>query len=310
LSQNTAAGPNIEKPKPDIEKPNQGQPHKGKVFVAVHAHLDDLPYFAGGLCAKLIAEGYTGYIVRATNDEHSGGSTNAHNILSNESEHAKMAAVLGFKDVFDLYYRNDRMEEISKAEFRGRLLLIYRMVKADTVISFDPEIRAGQGSSGPSSSASNMDHLITGRAASEAASLCGLANEHWEHLEAGFAARRIQERYYMCNSADQPYNRIVDIGPNIEKKIDAIAECKSQGGGNLGSQLRARLATEGKRLPLLGNDDRTADREYIRHFLLEPYRDFAKPHKLQYAERFYYIDDRGPAHSNVDEYVAKNAVRI
>jgi LmbE family N-acetylglucosaminyl deacetylase len=285
---------------PIIEKSNPGQPHKGKVFVAVHAHLDDLPYFAGGLCAKLIAEGYTGYIVRATNDEHSGGSTNAHNILSNEGEHAKMAAVLGFKDVFELYYRNDRMEEISKAEFRGRLLLIYRMVKADTVVSFHPEILTGQ----------HMDHLITGRAAAEAASLCALANEHWEHLEAGFAARRIQERYYFCSSAEQPFNRIVDIGPHMEKKIDAIAECRSQGGGNLGSQLRVRLAQEGKRLPLLGNDDRTADREYIRHFLLDDYRDFAKPNNLQYAERFYYIDDRRPAHSNVDEYVAKNAVRI
>src|SRR5580658_9962913 len=98
-----------------IDKAGSGQPHKGKVFVAVHAHLDDLPYFAGGLCAKLIAEGYTGYIVRTTNDEHSGGSTKAHHILSNEEEDAKMGEVLGFKDVFELYYRNNRMEEISKA---------------------------------------------------------------------------------------------------------------------------------------------------------------------------------------------------
>jgi LmbE family N-acetylglucosaminyl deacetylase len=290
---------------PVIEKTTAGQPHKGKVFVAVHAHLDDLPYFAGGLCAKLIAEGYTGYIVRSTNDEHSGGSANANNILRNEQEHAKMAEVLGFKDVFELYYRNNRMEEISKAELRGRLLLIYRMVKADTVISFHPEGLAGQGFSGQ-----HMDHLVTGRAAAEAASLGALPNEHWEHLEAGFAARPIQERYYVCTSAEQPFNRIVDISPHIEKKIDAIAECKSQGGGNLGSQLRARLAREGKRLPLLGNDDRAADREYIRHFLLDDYRDFAKPHSLQYAERFYYVDDRRPADSKVDEYVAKNAIRI
>ena len=288
-----------------IEKTTAGQPHKGKVFVAVHAHLDDLPYFAGGLCAKLIAEGYTGYIVRTTNDEHSSGGTNAHNILSNEEEHAKMAEVLGFKDVFELYYRNNRMEEISKEELRGRLLLIYRMVKADTVISFHPESLAGQDYSGQ-----HMDHLITGRAAAEAAYLCDLPNEHWEHPEAGFAARPILERYYVCTSAEQPFNRIVDISPHIEKKIDAIAECKSQGGGNLGSQLRGRLAREGKRLPLLGNDDRTADREYIRHFLLDDYRDFAKPNNLKYAERFYYVNDRRLAESKVDEYVAKNAIRI
>jgi hypothetical protein len=42
--------------------------------------LDDIPYFGSGLCAKLIAEGYTGYVVRTTNDEHHGGGTNARNI--------------------------------------------------------------------------------------------------------------------------------------------------------------------------------------------------------------------------------------
>lgn len=281
-----------------IEKAVSGQPHKGKVFVAVHAHLDDVPYFAAGLCAKLIGEGYTGYIVRTTNDEHSGSSTNARNILSNEQEHAKMAAALGFKEVFELYYRNDRMEEISKSDLRGRLMLIYRMLKADTIVSFHPDA-TGQ----------NTDRLITGRMAAEAASLCANANENWEHVEAGFGARPVYECYYLSTSAEAPFNRVVDIGPHIEKKIDAIAECRSQGGGNLGSQLRAQLTQQGKRLPILGNDDRTADREYIRHFLLDPYRDYAKPHGLQYAERFYYVDDRPPRRTKVEEYVAKNAVR-
>jgi LmbE family N-acetylglucosaminyl deacetylase len=285
-------------PHSTVEKTVSGQPHKDKVFVAVHAHLDDVPYFAAGLCAKLMAEGYTGYIVRTTNDEHSGGGTNAHNILSSEQEHEKMAAALGFKDVFEFYCRNDRMEEISKTDLRGRLMLIYRMVKADTVISFHPEA-PGQ----------PADHLITGRAAAEAASLCANASENWEQVEAGFAARPIGERYYFSTTAESPFNRVVDMGPHIEKKIDAIAECKSQGGGNLGSHLRAQLTQQGKRLPLLGDDDRTADREYIRHFLLDPYRDFAKPHNLQYAERFYYIDGRRPSGTKVDEYVAKNAVR-
>lgn len=278
-----------------VEKPVSGQPHKGKVFVAVHAHLDDVPYFAAGLCAKLIEEGYTGYIVRTTNDEHSGGGTNAHNILSTEEEHAKMGAALGFKDVFELYYRTGRMEEISKADLRGRLMLIYRMLKADTVISFHPDA-PGQ----------HADRLITGRVAAEAASMCAQPAEYWEHVEAGFAARPIGERYYFSTGPESTFNRVVDITPHIEKKIDAIAECNS----HLGSQLRASLTKQGKRLPLLGHDDRTADREYIRRFLLDDYREFAKPHGLQYAERFYYVDDRPPSRTKVDEYVAKNAVRV
>jgi LmbE family N-acetylglucosaminyl deacetylase len=281
-----------------IEKAVSGQPHKGKVFVAVHAHLDDIPYFGAGLCAKLIGEGYTGYIVRTTNDEHSGKGTNAQNILSSEQEHEKMAAALGFKDVFELYYRNDRMEEISKSDLRGRLMLIYRMLKADTVISFHPDA-AGQ----------HADHLITGRIAAEAATMCANARENWEHVEAGFAARPVLERYYFCTGAEMPFNRVVDVAPHVEEKIAVIAECRSLGGGNLGSQLRTQLAAQGKRLPLLGNDDRTADREYIRHFLLDKDRDFAKAHGLQFAERFYYFDDRPPGRTKVDEYVAKNAVR-
>ena len=52
-----------------VDRDRADQPHKGKVFVAVHAHLDDLPYYAGGLCLKLINEGYTGYVVRTSNDE-------------------------------------------------------------------------------------------------------------------------------------------------------------------------------------------------------------------------------------------------
>src|ERR1700683_3179876 len=101
-----------------VEKDRPGLPHKGKVFAAIHAHLDDVPYYAGGLCAKLIAEGYTGYLIRTSNDEKSGGGSIARNILATEQEHFKMAAALGFKDVFDLYYRSHRMNEIAPVEIR------------------------------------------------------------------------------------------------------------------------------------------------------------------------------------------------
>src|SRR5947209_9818787 len=119
-----------------VEKDQPGQPHRGKVFVAIHAHLDDVPYFAGGLCAKLMKEGYTGYIVRTGNDEKAGGRSIAENILNNEQEHLKMSAALGFKEVLDLYYRSHRMNEISPVELRCRLICIFRMLKADTLISY------------------------------------------------------------------------------------------------------------------------------------------------------------------------------
>src|SRR5512143_477616 len=54
---------------PFMERPLEGKPHLGKVLLALQAHSDDIPLFAAGTVAKLIEEGYTGYLVRATNDD-------------------------------------------------------------------------------------------------------------------------------------------------------------------------------------------------------------------------------------------------
>src|ERR1035437_2682027 len=45
-----------------LERSNPGQPHKGKVLLALQAHSDDIPLSAAGTVAKLIEEGYTGYL--------------------------------------------------------------------------------------------------------------------------------------------------------------------------------------------------------------------------------------------------------
>jgi LmbE family N-acetylglucosaminyl deacetylase len=211
-----------------------------------------------------------------------------------------MAKALGFKDVFDFYYQNHEMDGISSLDIRARLILLFRFLKVDTVVSFNPW---GHGEENP-------DHAATGRAVEEAAWMCGMPNDYHEHLEAGIKPHPVRERYYFYGRPGQPYNRVVDIGSYIERKLDAIVECKSQGGGDGGSKLRARLARDGKRLPLLGNDDRTADREYAREFLIDDDREYGRPHKLRYAERFYYIDQRPAARSRVSEYVEKNAVPL
>jgi len=283
-----------------IEKAQPGQPHKGKVLVAVHAHLDDLPYYAGGLCAKLIAEGYTAYLIRTSNDEKRGGRTAAKNILANEQEHARMARALGFRDTYDLYYQNHEMDAASSLDLRMRLIFLFRHLKADTVVSFNPWGRGEE----------NPDHWKTGRAVEEAAWMSGVETDYHEHAEVGIMLHAALERYYFYARPGQEYNRVVDISPFIGKKIDAIVECRAQGGGDLGSQLRARLAREGKRLPLLGSDDRTADREYARQFFLDDDREYGAPHGLAFAERFFYIDQREPAVSKVDDYVRRNAVSL
>lgn len=283
-----------------LDRDQPGQPHKGKVFAAVHAHLDDMPLYAGGLCAKLIREGYTGYLIRTTNDEKCGGHTTAENILSNEREHYKVAEALGFQEAFHFYYQNHEMNNISSLDLRARLIFLFRFLKVDTVVTFNPW---GHGEENP-------DHSITGRAAEEAAWMSGMDADYPEHKEAGVLPHPVLERYYFYARPGQTFNRVVDVSSHIEKKIDGIYECRSQGGGNYGSLLKAKLAAEGKRLPILGGDDRTADREYIRHFLLDGERECGSPYGFAYAERCYYIDQRTPQSAKVNEYVAQHAVAL
>jgi len=282
------------------ERRQRGQPHKGRVFAAVHAHSYEVPHYAAGLCAKLMSEGYVGYVIRTSNDQLGGDRTIAENILNNQQEHLNMASVLGFRDVFDLYYRHNRMNGISSTDLRGRLALIFRMLKVDTVITFNPWAPGEE----------DPDRWVTGRAAEEASAICGTANEYPEYLEAGIMPHPVSERYYFHARPGQPFNRVVDISAQVDKKIAAIVECKSQGGGNSGSLLRALLTKQGRGLRLLGSDDRTADREYVRQFLLEDYRQYGKAYNFAYAERFYYIDRRERANSKVDEYIERNAVRL
>ena len=75
------------------------------------------------------------------------------------------------------------------------------------------------------------------------------------------------DKYYYARHPD--ITRVVDISGTVEKKIDAnLCNVAKGPGGHHGSKLRAELAKQGKKLPLLGDDDRTADRNYIREFVL------------------------------------------
>jgi LmbE family N-acetylglucosaminyl deacetylase len=296
-----------------IERDMPGKPHKGKVLAVVHAHLDDVTDYASGTVAKLINEGYTAYLIRTSNNEKTGGGTTGQNIVSHERDHLRMAKELGFSDVFEFYYRQHRMNSISPIEIRGRLIYLFRYFKVDTVMTFNPW---GHGEENP-------DHWVTGRAVEEACWMAGASNDFPEHFEAGVKPHSVRERYYWVSRLGQPFNRVVDVSSTLEQKIRAITECKSQGGGNWGSRLKRQLAKEGKRLPLLGNNDETADREYVRllienKMLSHPddWRgdafgfDGVEQYGLKYAERFYYIDQRPKGTSRLQDYIEKNTVTL
>ena len=290
-----------------IERPAAGQPHKGKVLAAVQPHADDIPLFCGGTIAKFIAEGYTGYLIQTTNDEKCGPTSSiGETILSNEREVDELAKVLGLKQVFNLGYRNHRLDEVSPLELRARLVFLFRMLKVDTVFTFNPWGHSEE----------NPDHYVTAQAVEAARWMAGMGKDYPEQVALGIAPHTVTEQYYWVARQGQPYNRVVDISDYMGEKVASMSVNKSQGpAGSSGSRLKARLAKQGLQLPALDGDDEAADRAYIRLFGLEAYRELGQEYGLEYAENFYYVGPGGTFvgcvdSEEVERYIAENAAPI
>jgi LmbE family N-acetylglucosaminyl deacetylase len=289
-----------------LERSRDGQPHKGKVLLALQAHSDDIPLFAAGTVAKLIEEGYTGYLVRATNDDMGDApglgtpGTVGEHVLGNERDNAEVARVLGCTRHFDLNYNNHRMGDLSLNELICRLIFLIRLLKVDTVIGWDPWAHDEE----------NPDHYTFARAAEAACWMAGRAHDYAEHLAAGLAPKTVQDKYYFARRPE--ITRVVDIGRQIEKKVDANRANVAKGpAGRSGSRLRAELARRNQRLPLLGDDDITADRNYIREFGLARSRELGRQYGVEYAEAFHYIPPGASGadrDSRIDTYVREHAV--
>ncbi|MBK7928354.1 MAG: PIG-L family deacetylase [Bryobacterales bacterium] len=285
-----------------IERPVPGKPHQGKVFAAVQAHSDDIPLYAGGLVAKLIDEGYTGYLIRISNDE-AAGKTLGYGVVQNEIDNIEVGKALGCKKSFSFYYRNHRMDDCAEIEIRARLIFLFRVLQVDTLITMDPYNHYEE----------NPDHLVAGRAAEAACWLSGAGKDYPEHYRAGLKPARVREKYYHARSPNghNLVNRIVDIGPYIDTKVKGNVANKGKGpAGESGSRLRAELAKQGKRLPILGGNDESANHQYVKHFLMEDWRLLGQRFGLQYAEAFRYIGPEPGYTEQIRKYVDANAVTL
>jgi LmbE family N-acetylglucosaminyl deacetylase len=287
------------------ERAAAGKPHTGKVLAAIQPHADDIPLFAAGTVAKLVNEGYTGYMIRTTNDEKAGAGTMAETVLGNERDTEAVGRVLGLRKVFHLNYRNHRLDDASRQDLRGRLIFLFRLLKVDTVVSYDPWGMYEE----------NPDHYVTAQMVEAACWMAGGAKDYPEHFEAGLKPHSVSEKYYFARGP-QIVNRVVDITATIDRKVEANVVNVTQGpGGRNGSRVRSGLAAKKRALPVLGSNDATADREYIKNIVLdadsEAQRGVASdktvgaPWGFAWAEPFHYI---GPRQSGLEEYIRTHGV--
>lgn len=279
----------------EIERAATGTPHEGKVLALVTPHLDDGPIFAGGTIAKLLKEGYSGYLIRTSNDEKDSYSLSlGETVLANEHDSREFAKVIGLKDVFDLSYRNHRIDEASRTELRGRLIFLFRLLKVDTVFSYDPWGHYEE----------NPDHYVTAQAVEAA---CWMSSGHLdlpEHFAAGLKPKAVAEKYYFARGP-QLVNRVVDIAPVIETKLAAIRSCRTMM-AHMVKDVNASLASRDRRLPAFSGDEESAIREFTKAAFQERDAAAGRKHGLECAEEFHYI---GPDRS-LDSYIEKNSVPL
>jgi len=289
-----------------LERAAEGRPHEGKVLLAVQAHSDDIPLTASGVVAKLIKEGYTGYLLRATNDDMGDApglgtpGTVGDHVLGNERDNAEVAKVLGLKKVFDLNYPNHRMADVSQNELQCRLIFLIRLLKVDTVVCWDPWAHDEE----------NPDHWQIARGVEAACWMAGRAHDYPEQFAAaGLAPYTVTQKYYYARRPE--ITRVVDVSGVIDQIIDCNRANRAKGpAGAHGSRLKAELARRGQKLPLLEGDDATADRNYIKEFLLTRRKNLGQQYGVQYAEAFHYIDSRPRGRTAVETYIDDHAVPL
>ncbi len=289
-----------------IERRVSGKPHKGKTFAAIQPHCDDIPIFAGGTVLKLIDEGYEGILITMSNDSMAGNlnadlaqtrrgdATYGQIVRANEEDTIEMGRRLGLKESIFLNYPNHNMDAWPVIEMRARLIFLFRAYKIDTVLVYDPSGLYER----------NPDHYVTARAVESAYWMSKSEWDYPEHFKVGLGPDGPNEAYYFARGP-QLVNRVVDISDFIDEKAYANMANVTQGpSGNRGAALRRRLAAENKKLPLLGDDDETANREYTKRFALSRDRTRGRQHGLEYAEYYHYV---GPGEPSLQRYVDENA---
>jgi LmbE family N-acetylglucosaminyl deacetylase len=262
----------------DVAIETRGAPHRGSVLAVVTPHLDDGLFFAGGTIAKLLAEGYEGYLIRVSNDEMcSLDLTPGETVAAAERDAARVCAEFGLHPPIELGYRNHEVDGVGGLILRARLIYLFRVLRVDTVLTYDPSADYEE----------NPDHRVVSRAVEAACWMAGYPKEYPEHALAGILPHAVSDRYYFARGP-QLSNLAVDTTDFVSKKLSAICAAETAM-RQLVQEMRAYLNRHGLELPWIAAEDKQAVREYAERQTLSHDRRVGARFGLGAAELFHYL---------------------
>jgi LmbE family N-acetylglucosaminyl deacetylase len=266
-----------------------GELPKGKVLLVAQPHHDDhtTDYGMGGVIARFMESGFTGYYVRGSNDEKDGANSYGRNDIINLKETREGVRILGMADVISLNWRNDFMNPIPLNELREQLIFLIRKYKPDVVLGHNPWEHYQK----------NPDHRNVARALVEAYWLAGYDTVHPEHFKLGvqpWAARHFYGKGRLDWGLGQISNVALELNESqVAKKERAIAAHRNvYHNPNAKKSYQRQLAAEGKYLPELEGVSDDAASDLILHWWMNwNSRDIGKMAGVKYAEDLYQMDE-------------------
>lgn len=194
--------------------------------MVVMAHPDDAEFLCAGTVARWCDQGWSVYYVLATSGDkgtHDESLTPQQLAALREQEQREAARVLGVKECIFLGYPDGFLE--NTLELRGQIVRLLRRYRPDVVITWDGFRR----------SFNHRDHRVVGQAVRDA--LYPAVRDHLyypEHGEEGLEAHRVDE-LLLAGSDEPDYH--VDIGPYLDRKLEALLCHASQLGGRTREEL-------------------------------------------------------------------------
>jgi LmbE family N-acetylglucosaminyl deacetylase len=247
------------------------------------AHADDTEFLAGGTVAKLAAEGHEVVEVIATdNARGSFELTAAEMIVRSEAEARAAAKILGKKDVVFLGYSDGMMSDVPLNELREKFIRLIRLYRPRIMMTLDPFAPFEP----------HPDHRQVAWAATEAVGFAHMPLFHPEHLKAGLKPHLTPEQYYFAKDS-RFANKVVDISPYIDQKVEALCAHDSQMKLTI-DDLKMSLAASELAPELQASLDRDNYRGLITLYVKAWFGEIGKKAGFEFGEEFRYELAGGP----------------